>query len=128
MTKDQKDIVWQTLPEETRKEMRIAFNEAYQVSDNMYNSGWNDATASLLMKLFGKHNLTGNQLAEHSRYTPIIATADQKVQFIPNWHFYRMELAKELAVAAVSRKGCIDVNKLMDDVDGIVERLKGGQK
>lgn len=46
----------------------------------------------------------------------------------PDWLAYRMELAKELAIAAMSRKGCIDIGELMDDVDGIVERLKGGDK
>jgi len=39
---------------------------------------------------------------------------------------YRMELAKELAVAMITATQSIDVERVMDMTDGIVERLKDG--
>lgn len=123
MTTGQKDRAWQALPEEMREEICKDFTESRQVCESMYDSGWNDAASSILLKLFGKGNLT----SKNENKAELVA-ADPKCEIAYDWTGYKMELAKELAAAALSRKGCIDPKEIMEDVDCIVERLKRGIK
>lgn len=123
MTDAEKDAAWGALPDGFKKEV------------SRHYKSWNNSLAfesecAVLDYIFGKHNLIAteeekpkSELKHGEIVIPVRAEYDDSI-----WLAYRMGLAKELAVAAMSRKGCIDINELMDDVDGIVKRLKGGEK
>ncbi|WP_301708630.1 hypothetical protein [uncultured Duncaniella sp.] len=122
MTDAEKDAVWRSLPDGFKKEV----SRHYKSWHNTLAFG---GECAVLDYIFGKHNLTASEeekpkseLKHGEIVIPVRAEYDDSI-----WLACRMELAKELAVAAMSRKGCIDINELMDDVDGIVERLKGGK-
>lgn len=57
-----------------------------------------------------------------------VATDIQEPRFVPNWLMYRMELAKDVTIAMIRSIGRVEGDEVFEIVDGIVERLKGGQK
>ncbi len=111
MTQEQKDRVWAVLPEDAKEEMREKFAETRRASEGLYDGGWNDAVNFILIKLFGKTNLSQEDNKE-------IDTEDV-------WRTYKMELAKTLAMTMMKSKGWVNFDVLMEIVRNIVNQLKG---
>lgn len=66
----------------------------------------------------------GSNEPKHGKIViPVKAEFDDSI-----WLPYRMELAKEITIAMIRSIGRVKDSEVFEIVDGIVERLKGGEK
>lgn len=61
MTDKEKDAVWRSLPESCQEKMREVYNDTHRLPKTEYDAGWNDGASSVLIRLFGAHNLTAEE-------------------------------------------------------------------
>ena len=133
MTDERKNEIWAMLtPNE-----KLYFNYHFKKHTGEYDWGYQTA----LIDIFGSHNLTyqtkrkctnptENGISDpkiQSESAESVETSENpsnSFQSFTDWNKYRLDLAKELAVAKMNRQGVIDPREVVEDANEIVKRLK----
>ena len=115
--------LWAVLSASSKASIRKIYNRS---RNHQQGDIWHRGYADALNDLFGIHNLTAPTEKEAKESENLSLSAPQPSD-AQRWEAYRLDLAKEIAVAKMNRQGVIDPREVVEDANEIVRLLKDPQ-